>query len=192
MKTLPEIIRSRFRPASTAEIQSWSYGAVSARRRSGSSDWKIARKTLDDEAIFGPQFDYRCPCGKYDGSVSEFLVCDVCGTAITKAASRRQRFGHIILTPPLERTACGVAAPIEAFPVLPATIRASTDGSRLNELYEELLDENQKVMPHDRTFAQFVESLSCIIEAALRWDLEDLIVLATGLALVDTKSAKRM
>ena len=51
--------------------------------------------------IFGPQKDYECLCGKYKGMKFRGVVCEKCGTEITKSKVRRERMGHIELASPV-------------------------------------------------------------------------------------------
>jgi DNA-directed RNA polymerase subunit beta' len=53
------------------------------------------------EAIFGPQRDWQCYCGKYKNPRYKGIVCDKCGVEVTRAAVRRERMGHIMLATPV-------------------------------------------------------------------------------------------
>jgi DNA-directed RNA polymerase subunit beta' len=53
------------------------------------------------EAIFGPQRDWQCYCGKYKNPRYKGIVCDKCGVEVTRAAVRRERMGHIALATPV-------------------------------------------------------------------------------------------
>ena len=51
--------------------------------------------------IFGPVKDYECLCGKYKGMKFRGIICEKCGTEITKSNVRRDRMGHIDLATPV-------------------------------------------------------------------------------------------
>jgi hypothetical protein len=147
----------------------------------------IDRKgTLDDEAIFGPVVDYQCACGKYSGRQFADAICDICGVKITSRAARSMRFGHINLAVPLRHDICGGTSDIESLPVLPANVRASRSGARLNNLYETVLhasDNRNAVALHD-AYLQLCALLAPIIVAAMDWSLPDAKLLAKGIGLL--------
>jgi DNA-directed RNA polymerase subunit beta' len=53
------------------------------------------------EAIFGPQKDWECACGKYKRIKHRGIVCDRCGVEVTKSSVRRERMGYIQLVAPV-------------------------------------------------------------------------------------------
>ena len=53
------------------------------------------------EAIFGPQKDWECACGKYKRIKHKGVVCDRCGVEITRKEVRRERMGYIQLAAPV-------------------------------------------------------------------------------------------
>lgn len=53
------------------------------------------------EAIFGPQKDWECSCGKYKRVKYRGIICDKCGVEVTKSKARRERMGHIKLAAPV-------------------------------------------------------------------------------------------
>ena len=53
------------------------------------------------EAIFGPQKDWECNCGKYRRIRHKGLICDRCGVEITRQRVRGARFGYIELAAPV-------------------------------------------------------------------------------------------
>ena len=55
------------------------------------------RDGLFCEAIFGPQKDWECACGKYKRIKHRGIVCDRCGVEVTKSSVRRERMGYIQL-----------------------------------------------------------------------------------------------
>ncbi|MBM3241981.1 DNA-directed RNA polymerase subunit beta' [Candidatus Poribacteria bacterium] len=59
------------------------------------------RDGLFCEAIFGPQKDWECACGKYKRIKHRGIVCDRCGVEVTKSSVRRERMGYIQLVTPV-------------------------------------------------------------------------------------------
>ncbi|MDQ1329534.1 MAG: DNA-directed polymerase subunit beta, partial [Candidatus Poribacteria bacterium] len=53
------------------------------------------------EAIFGPQKDWECSCGKYKRIKHKGIVCDRCGVEVTRKDVRRERMGYIKLAAPV-------------------------------------------------------------------------------------------
>ena len=53
------------------------------------------------EAIFGPQKDWECSCGKYKRIKHKGIVCDRCGVEVTRKDVRRERMGYIQLAAPV-------------------------------------------------------------------------------------------
>ena len=53
------------------------------------------------EAIFGPQKDWECNCGKYKRIKHKGMICDRCGVEITQQSVRRDRLGYIQLAAPV-------------------------------------------------------------------------------------------
>ena len=53
------------------------------------------------EAIFGPQKDWECNCGKYKRIKHRGVVCDRCGVEVTRKEVRRERMGYIQLAAPV-------------------------------------------------------------------------------------------
>ena len=53
------------------------------------------------EAIFGPQKDWECACGKYKRIKHKGVVCDRCGVEVTRKEVRRERMGYIKLAAPV-------------------------------------------------------------------------------------------
>ncbi len=59
------------------------------------------RDGLFCEAIFGPQKDWECACGKYKRIKHKGVVCDRCGVEVTQQKVRRERMGYIQLAAPV-------------------------------------------------------------------------------------------
>ncbi|MGI6722299.1 MAG: DNA-directed RNA polymerase subunit beta' [Anaerovoracaceae bacterium] len=87
--------------ASTEKILSWSHGEVQEPETINYRTLKPEPKGLFCEAIFGPQKDYECHCGKYKRIRFKGIVCDKCGVEVTKSKVRRERMGHIKLAAPV-------------------------------------------------------------------------------------------
>ena len=87
--------------ASTEKILSWSHGEVEEPETINYRTLKPEPKGLFCEAIFGPQKDWECHCGKYKKVRFKGIVCDKCGVEITKSKVRRERMGHIKLASPV-------------------------------------------------------------------------------------------
>ncbi len=87
--------------ASTEKILSWSHGEVEEPETINYRTLKPEPKGLFCEAIFGPQKDWECHCGKYKRIRFKGIVCDKCGVEVTKSKVRRERMGHIKLAAPV-------------------------------------------------------------------------------------------
>ena len=59
------------------------------------------RDGLFCEAIFGPQKDWECACGKYKRIKHRGIICDRCGVEVIKSSVRRERMGYIRLVAPV-------------------------------------------------------------------------------------------
>lgn len=87
--------------ASPETIRKWSFGEVKKPETINYRTFKPEREGLFCCKIFGPQKDYECLCGKYKGMKYRGVICEKCGTEITKSKVRRERFGHIELASPV-------------------------------------------------------------------------------------------
>ena len=87
--------------ASPERIKKWSFGEVKKPETINYRTFKPEREGLFCCKIFGPQKDYECLCGKYKGMKYRGVICEKCGTEITKSKVRRERFGHIELAAPV-------------------------------------------------------------------------------------------
>ncbi|MGB0384104.1 MAG: DNA-directed RNA polymerase subunit beta' [Ardenticatenaceae bacterium] len=87
--------------ASPEQINSWSYGEVTKPETINYRRLRPERDGLFCEAIFGPQKDWQCYCGKYKKVRFKGIVCDKCGVEVTRSAVRRERMGHIQLASPV-------------------------------------------------------------------------------------------
>ena len=66
------------RLASPERIKEWSYGEVTKPETVNYRTQRSERKGLFDEAIFGPEKDYECYCGKYRRIRYKDIVCEKC------------------------------------------------------------------------------------------------------------------
>ena len=87
--------------ASPETILSWSYGEVLKPETINYRRLRPEKDGLFCEAIFGPQRDWQCYCGKYKNPRYKGIVCDKCGVEVTRSAVRRERMGHINLATPV-------------------------------------------------------------------------------------------
>jgi hypothetical protein len=180
---LPSTLASGYRPATTREIRSWSFGQVTARRRTAAVTWRDQLGTLDDQRIFGPLQEFACACGKYKGSTYKGMICDICGVKVTTPAVRRERFGHIEFACAAQHPLADTTHQIDAFPVLPAAFLCSISGRKLADTYESLVESaaHGALTPPD--LAALVEILLPVVQIAHEWSLTESALLARGLAL---------
>jgi len=97
----PDVKAVFIKLSSPKEILSWSHGEVT---KPETINYRVGRPEkggLFCEKIFGPTKDYQCYCGKYKGIRYKGIICDRCGTEVTKASVRRERMGHITLATPV-------------------------------------------------------------------------------------------
>jgi DNA-directed RNA polymerase beta' subunit len=87
--------------ASPEDILAWSHGEVIKPETINYRTQRPEKDGLFSERIFGPTNDYECYCGKYRRVRYKGVVCDKCGVEVTRAAVRRERFGHISLACPV-------------------------------------------------------------------------------------------
>ena len=107
------------RIASPEHIKEWSKNTACHQRTSGCATSNCAcgevrkpetinyrtfrpeRDGLFCEAIFGPQKDWECGCGKYKRIKHKGVICDRCGVEVTQQKVRRERMGYIELAAPV-------------------------------------------------------------------------------------------
>jgi DNA-directed RNA polymerase subunit beta' len=87
--------------ASPETIRGWSYGEVLKPETINYRRLRPEKDGLFDEAIFGPERDWQCYCGKYKNIRYKGIVCDKCGVEVTRSSVRRERMGHISLAAPV-------------------------------------------------------------------------------------------
>jgi hypothetical protein len=185
-------LASHYRPATTDDVHTWSFGRVNRVRSQVAATWSEKIGTLDDERIFGTLRDYQCSCGKYEGRKHQNMICDRCGVKImTSREARTTRCGHIDLTlavlHPLDR----VAQPVEAIPILPAAVWQSPAGCALADLYDDIVRasslEDETLL--NKAVQALVQILLPVVEMAHAWDLESAPLLARGLVLARRASS---
>jgi DNA-directed RNA polymerase subunit beta' len=87
--------------ASPEKILEWSWGEVRKPETINYRTQRAEKSGLFDEAVFGPEKDYECYCGKYKGPRFRGIVCEKCSVEVTRAIVRRERMGHIELSTPV-------------------------------------------------------------------------------------------
>ena len=87
--------------ASPEEIKEWSHGEVTKPETINYRRLRPERDGLFCEAIFGPQRDWQCACGKYKHIRFRGVTCERCGVEVTRSSVRRERMGHIKLAAPV-------------------------------------------------------------------------------------------
>ena len=87
--------------ASPEEIEEWSHGEVTKPETINYRRLRPERDGLFCEAIFGPQRDWQCACGKYKHIRFRGVTCERCGVEVTRSSVRRERMGHIKLAAPV-------------------------------------------------------------------------------------------
>ncbi len=87
--------------ASPEKILEWSWGEVRKPETINYRTQRAEKNGLFDEAVFGPEKDNECYCGKYKGVRFRGIVCEKCGVEVTRAIVRRERMGHIELASPV-------------------------------------------------------------------------------------------
>ncbi len=184
MLQLPESLAD-FRPATTKEVQSWSYGAVTGVRKASNNTLISKRNTLDDQRTFGPLRDFQCACGKYQDKKYQGMICDHCGVKITTTDARRTRFGHINLSVAIAHPFGTPSTILEALPILPAAFWESPRGGDLAALYEDLVRANKREIGRQilGAFQQVLQLLTPVAVTARAWDLRESSILTQGLAL---------
>jgi DNA-directed RNA polymerase subunit beta' len=101
LSNLKDFKALRISLASPEEILSWSYGEVTKPETINYRRLKPERDGLFCEAIFGPQKDFQCACGKYKHPRYRGVTCERCGVEVTRSSVRRERMGHIKLAAPV-------------------------------------------------------------------------------------------
>lgn len=91
----------KIRLASPEDMRSQSYGEVKNTETINYRTFRAEKDGLFCQRIFGPEKDWECFCGKYQGIKYKGLVCDRCGVEITLSRARRKRMGHIDLAAPV-------------------------------------------------------------------------------------------
>lgn len=87
--------------ASPQKISEWSHGEVKKPETINYRTFKPERDGLFCSAIFGPEKDFECQCGKYKGVSFEGVTCEKCNVEVTRTSVRRERMGHIKLACPV-------------------------------------------------------------------------------------------
>lgn len=83
------------------QIKKASFGEIQRAETINYRTQKAEIGGLHCPAIFGPEKDYRCSCGRYSKMKYRGIVCEKCGVEVTLARVRRERMGHIELASPV-------------------------------------------------------------------------------------------
>jgi len=83
------------------QIKKASFGEIQRAETINYRTQKAEIGGLHCPAIFGPEKDYRCSCGRYSKMKYRGIVCEKCGVEVTLARVRRERMGHIELATPV-------------------------------------------------------------------------------------------
>ncbi len=97
---MPDFDAVRIGLASPEKIRGWSFGEVTKPETINYRTFKPERNGLFCTAIFGPEKDWECLCGKYKRMKHRGVICEKCGTEVTHSRVRRERLGHIELAAP--------------------------------------------------------------------------------------------
>lgn len=87
--------------ASPETILNWSHGEVLKPETINYRRLRPEKDGLFCEAIFGPEKDWQCYCGKYKNIRYKGIICEKCGVEVTRSSVRRERMGHISLAAPV-------------------------------------------------------------------------------------------
>jgi hypothetical protein len=187
---IPSKLENAFRIATSSDIRSWSFGALTARRDTSASFLDNVKGTLHDQRIFGPIRDYICACRKYSGENYANMICDSCGVRVAHKSIRSTRFGHIELTNPVQHP-FDTKTMLSCFPVIPGDYIQSPGGEQLQALYDDMIESNAND-DHDRlveTLAAIVEWLTPIVLVMDQWNVSPVRnTLARGMALEPRRS----
>jgi hypothetical protein len=125
------------------EVMSRSFGLVSDPTFPCPEHWAERRHTLFEPGAFGPERDFTCACGKYQGEASLGVICDACGVRVGHSRRmRRSRFGHIFLREAVPHPLLS-GTQIDILPVIPIAYRQDTGERDLDYLYSRVLRANQ-------------------------------------------------
>lgn len=181
---IPAPLAADYRPATSREIRSWSFGALTSPRAESATFYDNVRGTLNDQRIFGPIDDFRCGCGKFVGDRYQGMICDRCGVKIDSSAIRAARFGHIEFDAAV-RHPFAPDCELNCFPVIPIAFIESPGGRRLPDLYDRLV-----VAANTESVARVSESVDAIVDQLTppaitlhEWRLDAAEMFAHGLAL---------
>ncbi|MFH1706465.1 MAG: DNA-directed RNA polymerase subunit beta' [Planctomycetota bacterium] len=87
--------------ASPEKIRKWSRGEVKKPETINYRTYRPEKEGIFCEKIFGPEKDYECHCGQYNGIKYKDVTCPRCGVRITVSTVRRYWMGHINLAAPV-------------------------------------------------------------------------------------------
>ena len=181
--TIPIPLSADYRVATSRDIRSWSFGALTATRHASATFSDNVLGTLHDQRIFGPVRDLRCACGRYSGDRYKGMICDRCGVKIAPSASRGSRFGHIELIQSIAHPFASNSE-LQCFPVIPGVFIESPGGRELLVLYDKLVEASQTPDgPCSQIVTAIIDQLAPLVITAHNWHLTVSRTLARGLAI---------
>ena len=182
--TIPTPLDADYCDATSHDIRSWSFGALTSSRDASATFRDNVAGTLQDQRIFGPIHDFKCACGQYDGDRYKNMICDRCGVKVASSRIRGSRFGHIEFAGPIAHPFVPNNQ-LQCFPVLPILFIESPGGHRLAALYDQLTDaakEQVNTRIHE-TINSICDLLAPVTITTHDWRLSAARTLARGLAL---------
>lgn len=152
--------------ASPGEIRSWSHGEVTESETINYRTHKPEKGGLYAEEIFGPEEDYKCACGKYEGKKYEGITCEKCGVLVTDSSVRRKNMGHIELASPVIHFwfLKGISSPLsKLLDIKKKTLRKIAyyeAETTLEDIYIVTSTESDKLREGERLYSSELEILS--------------------------------
>jgi hypothetical protein len=183
-----EAVIGEYQAATSDDIRLWSSGSVKRRLRpfENRHDWHDVAGTIWDERIFGPVSDWRCPCGRFDGSENARVVCPICGVRIAASVSRKIRMAHINLPVKIPHPFVADAERIDAIPIVPAYYWQTVAGEPLAKAYEEVVHQSlttPSVEDLVGAYGVVIAHVEALFEHAPESDPDERERLARGLAM---------
>ncbi len=182
--TIPQPLDADYCTATSRDVRSWSFGALTSPRDAAATSHDNVAGTLNDQRIFGPIHDFKCACGKYVGDSYKNMICDRCGVKVAPNTIRGSRLAHIEFAAPIHHP----FAPknkLQCFPVLPILFIESPGGHRLPALYDQLIDAAKKEAKTCiyETIKSIIDQLTPVAITSHQWRLAVARTVIRGLAL---------
>jgi hypothetical protein len=182
--TIPTPLDADYCDATSHDIRSWSFGALTLPRHGSATHADNVAGTLHDQRIFGPIHNFKCACGKYVGDRYKNMICDRCGVKVAPNTIRGSRNAHIEFAAPIAHPFAPDST-LQCFPVLPIMFIESAAGDRLPALYDQLVDaaNNHAITRMNDTTMSIVDQLLPVTVTVHNWRLSAARMFARGLAL---------